>query len=127
MENTKKTAKVIGKVARLPKDYNAVKFMENIKIPYKNKLWYVLVEKQQDELHCIKYNDNGVNVNQFVADLKNYYIVKFKDDVNIKKAFEQIQVVGNEKFSVIRNVQNIEIEGKTLLSKLTEDLIKLLK
>jgi hypothetical protein len=127
MENNKKTAKVIGKVAKLPKGYNAVKFMENIKIPYKNKLWYILVEKQEDELHCIKYNQDGVNVNQFVADLKGYYINKFKGDANIKQAFEKIQVVGNDKFSVIKNVQNIDIEGKKLISKLTEDLIKLLK
>ena len=132
----KNTAKMNGKIIKLPKNYDAVKFMENVKIP-KNKLWYILVEKQKEEsgteLHMIKYNQDGVNINQFVAELKSYYVSKFKDDKNFKsfldkiKSNEAFNVSGNEKFSVIKNIPNIEIDGETLISKITKDLIKLLK
>ena len=33
MENNKNTAKMYGKVTKLPKGTNALKFLENIKIP----------------------------------------------------------------------------------------------
>jgi len=118
--------KLFGKVAQLPKDSDAVKFMENIKIP-RNKLWYVLVEKQNNELHMIKYNQDGVNVNQFVADLKKHYLKTYDNNNKLKDIFEKIHVVGNEKFSVIKNVPNILLGEKKLLSLITEDLIKLLK
>lgn len=127
MENKKKTAKLYGKVIKLPKDSNAVKVMENIKIP-KNKLWYVLVEKQDDELHMVKYNQKeGVSSNQFIAELKNFYMKKFKDDPKVLKLVEQMHVVGNDKFSVLKNIPNIEIDNKKMLSTITEDLIKLLR
>ena len=124
-------AKLIGKVVKLPKNYDAVKFMENVKIP-RNKLWYVLVEKQKEELaeelHMIKYNQQeGVNVNQFVAELKAFYLKTFHNDKKLHAVIEKIHVAGNDKFSVIRNIPNIEIEGKKLISRITEDLIKLLK
>lgn len=133
MEKPKKsTAKLIGKVCKLPKNYDAIKFMENVKIP-RNKLWYVLVEKQKteapnsEELHMIKYNQEGVNVNQFMAELKSYYLLKFKEEKNIHTIIEKIQVTGNDKFSVIKNIQNVEIGGEKLISRITKDLIKLLK
>lgn len=130
-QKPKSTAKLFGKIAKLPKNYDAVKFMENVKIP-RNKLWYVLVEKQQEEntteeLHMIKYNQEGVNVNQFVAELKTYYLTKYKDDKKVLAVVEKITVKGNEKFSVIQNIPSIEIGGEKLISKITKDLIKLLK
>lgn len=145
---SKKTAKRYGKVATLPKDTNPDnfikkletdnKFMENIKNP-RNKLWYVLVEKQAidtdgSELHMVKYNQEGVDANQFVAQIKEFYVNNTKD-LDMKKVFESIQVVGNEKFSIIKNVPDITltetVDGKIvqrkLLSKITSDLIRLLK
>ncbi|SRR6266403_340505 len=127
----KSVAKKFGRVVKLPKNYDAVKFMENVKIP-RNKLWYVLVEKQQasdptEELHMIKYNQDGVNLNQFVAELKSYYLTKFKDDKKMTAVIEKITVKGNEKFSIIQNIPTLEIDGEKLISKITKDLIKLLK
>jgi len=148
--STKKTAKRYGKVATLPKDTNPdkfmkklesdTKFMENIKNP-RNKLWYVLVEKQNEtsednntELHMVKYNQEGVDATMLIAQVKEFYINSTQDE-NMKKMFEEIQVVGNDKFSIIKNVPDItlteNVEGKEvqrkLLSKITADLIKLLK
>jgi hypothetical protein len=122
----KKKAKLIGNVIKLPNDSNVVKVMENIKIP-RNKLWYVLVEKQDNELHMVKYNKQGVNANKFIADLKAFYINMYKDVEGIKDHFENIQVVGNENFSIIKNIPDVQIEGKKLISKITKDLITLLK
>jgi hypothetical protein len=148
--STKKTAKRYGKVATLPKDTNPdkfmkklesdSKFMEDIKNP-RNKLWYVLVEKQTEtptengnELHMVKYNQEGVDATTLIAQVKEFYIKSAKDE-NLRKMFEAIQVVGNDKFSIIKNVPDIvlteNVDGKEvqrkLLSKITADLIKLLK
>ena len=141
MDNNKKTAKVFGKVVKLPKNTDAVKFMENIKIA-KNKYWYLVTEKEFDgegnQIHLVKYNQDGVNANSFVAQLKEHYI-KSTDDAQLKKAFESIRVVGNEKFSIIANIPDIQIIDivtennkqveikKNLVSKITSDLIKLLR
>ena len=121
---------VFGKVVKLPKNTNAVKFMENVKIP-KNKLWYIITEKQKTvnntELHMIKYNmEKSVNCNEFVTELKKFYLTKY-NNTQLKEAFDNIRVVGNDKFSVISNIPNISVDGKKLLTKISEDLIKLLK
>jgi hypothetical protein len=43
------------------------------------------------------------------------------------KLIESIEVGGAEEFSAIKNIPNVEVEGgKKLISKITEDLIKLL-
>ena len=43
------------------------------------------------------------------------------------KLIESIEIVGKEEFSAIKNIPNVEVEkGKKLISKITEDLIKLL-
>ncbi len=141
MENNKKVAKVFGKVVKLPKNTDVVKFMENIKIP-RNKHWYIITEKETDEhgnqVHLVKYNQEGIDSNSFVAQLKEFYVRNAKDD-SVKKIFEAIQIIGNDKFSIIRNIPDIDITDtvteneqkvevkKTLVSKITADLIRLLR
>lgn len=133
--------KVIGKVLELEKNTDVAKFMENIKIP-RNKHWYLITEKEINEegkeLHLVKYNMEGINTLQFVSQLKEHYI-KSTQDEKMKQLFEAIRVIGNDKFTIIKNIPNIEIKEsilensklveikKTLLSKITSDLIKLLK
>lgn len=122
-----------GKVAKFPKNTKAQKafnFLENIRIP-KNKLWYFIIEKEvvinennnYEELQVIKYNNKeGVDCAKFVEALKEYY----SDDPEITKHIKDLKIDGNDKFSVIRNIPNIKIKNKKLISILTEDLIKLL-
>ena len=122
-----------GKVAKFPKNTKAQKaynFLENIKIP-KNKLWYFIIEKEivikddnkYEELQVIKYNNKeGVNCQNFVEALKNYYI----DNDEITKHIKDLRIDGNDNFSVIRNIPDVTINEKKLISILTEDLIKLL-
>jgi hypothetical protein len=121
----------IGRVAKFPKKTkasNALNFLENVKIS-KSSIWYLLVEKQQNELQMVKYNNKvGVDMDKFVLELKGFYIKKWsKSDPKLAKLIESIEVGGKKEFSVIRNIPNVQVEGgKKLITKITEDLIRLL-
>jgi hypothetical protein len=146
MENEQKktAAKVKGKVLHFPfdTDFRLIESkFDDVKIP-RDKHWYMITEKYNDnkgnQIHLIKWNQNGVNANSFVEALKKRYI-DISSDAKMKDLFEKIRVVGNDKFSIIENIPNVEIvdrsvvngkevcEKKTLVSKITADLIKLLK
>jgi len=130
-EKTDEQVQFYGRVAKFPKKTKASKalnFLENVKIS-KNSIWYLLIEKQENELQMVKYNNRqGFDLNKFVLELKGFYIKKWaKSDPKLAKLVESIEVKGAEEFSAIKNIPNIEVEpGKKLVSKITEDLIKLL-
>jgi hypothetical protein len=117
-----------GKVAKFPKNTKASKaynFLENVKVS-KKSIWYIMVEKD-NELQMVKYNvKEGVDLNKFVNELKTYYIAKSKGNKSICEAISKMMVDGNDKYSMIRNIPLVEIDGKKLITKVTEDLIKLL-
>lgn len=122
--------KLYGKVAKFPKKTKASKaynFLENVKIS-KNSIWYILVEKQDNELQMVKYNNKrGFDLSKFVVELKTHYLKQYSKNPQMLKLIESIEVSGAEEFSVIRNIPNVEIaKDKKLISKITEDLIKLL-
>ena len=119
-----------GKVAKFPKKTKASKaynFLENVKIS-KNSIWYILIEKQDNELQMVKYNNKkGFDMAKFVLELKTFYIKEYSKSPKMIKLIESIEVSGAEEFSSIKNIPNVEIAaGKKLISKITEDLIKLL-
>lgn len=121
-----KKVQFIGKVAKMPKNIkakNAYNFLENIKVS-KKKLWYILIEKDENELQCIKYNNKmGVDLRAFVEQLKEYY----KKDEDVKPYIDKLIIEGNDKFSIIKNISDIEVKpGKKMITFLTENLIKLL-
>jgi hypothetical protein len=117
-----------GKVAKFPKNTKASKaynFLENVKVS-KKSIWYIMVEKD-NELQMVKYNyKEGVDLNKFVNELKSYYIAKNKGNKSICEAISKMVVDGNDKYSMIRNIPLVDIGGKKLITKVTEDLIKLL-
>lgn len=121
--------KFSGKVAKFPKNIKAskaVNFLENIKIAKKD-IFYILVEKQENELQMVKYNQKeGVNLVEFVNELKKFYINKYKNRKDIASIFEKIEVSGEDRFSVIRNIPNLMVDNKKIITKITEDLITLL-
>lgn len=125
----KDSVEFYGKIAKFPKDTKASKaynFLENIKCN-KSSIWYMLVEKQDNELQMVKYNQKmGVNLTQFMNELKSYYITKYAGRKDLIKIFEKMEVVGEDKFSVIKNIPNLTIDGKKVITKITEDLTKLL-
>lgn len=120
--------KTYGRVAKFPNGVKASKafnFLENVKIS-KKSIWYIMVEKDQ-ELQLVKYNHKeGVDLNQFVNELKSYYLTKNKFSRSICESISKISVDGNDKYSMIRNIPTIDVDGKKIITKITEDLIKLL-
>jgi len=128
--NEDNQVKLYGKVAKFPKKTKASKaynFLENVKIS-KNSIWYILIEKQDNELQMVKYNNKkGFDMVKFVLELKTFYLNQYSKDPNMIKLIECIEVGGAQEFSSIKNIPNVEIaSGKKLISKITEDLIKLL-
>ena len=121
--------KTYGRVAKFPngvKASKALNFLENVKIS-KKSIWYIVVEQQSDELQLVKYNyKEGVDLSQFVNELKSYYITKNKGNKAICEAISKIGVDGNDKYSKVTNISKIKVDGKLLITKITEDLIKLL-
>ena len=117
-----------GKVAKFPKNTKASKaynFLENVKVS-KKSIWYIMVEKD-DELQMVKYNyKEGVDLNKFVNELKSYYIGKFQSNTKVCESISKIHVDGNDKYSMVRNIPAIKLDNKLLITKITEDLIRLL-
>lgn len=118
-----------GKLAKFPKGTKASKsynFLENVKIA-KSSIWYIMVEKCDNELQMVKYNyKKGVDLSKFVTDLKGFYKKQFANNPKIVKMIESIEIDGNDKYSWIKNIPLVEVNGKKMISKITEDLIKLL-
>lgn len=124
-----KKVEFIGKVAKLPKGVkasNGYNFLESIKIS-KSSIWYLMVERQDNELQMVKYNHKqGVDLNKFITGLKKYYSDKYNSNPQILEKIDNIIIDGNDKFSMIKNIPTIELDGKKMISRITEDLIKLL-
>ena len=118
-----------GKVAKFPKNVKASKaynFLENVKVS-KKSIWYIMVEKQENELQMVKYNvKEGVDLCKFVNELKSYYLKKYNSDKKICKLIEGINVDGNDKYSMVKNIPLVEVDGRKMISIITQDLIKLL-
>lgn len=118
-----------GKVAKFPKNTKASKaynFLENVKVS-KKSIWYIMVEKQDNELQMVKYNvKEGVDLSKFVNELKGYYTKKYGKDAKFVEMINKIKVDGNDKYSMVQNIPLVEVEGKKMITKITEDLIRLL-
>jgi hypothetical protein len=128
-DDTSEKVKTFGRVAKFPKNVKASKaynFLENVKVS-KKSIWYIMVEKQENELQMVKYNHKeGVDLSKFVNELKTYYIKKYSKNKEICKLVENINVDGNDKYSMVKNIPLIEVDGKKMITKITEDLIRLL-
>jgi len=118
-----------GKVVQLPKGTKAaasLNYLESVKVP-KSSVWYIMIEKQDNELQMLKYNyKKGVNLSHFITELKSYYITKYGSDDEIINQINSIAVDGDKNYSMVKNIPSINIGGKKMISKLTEDLIHLL-
>ena len=128
-EESNEKVTTYGKIAKFPKNVKASKaynFLENVKVS-KKSIWYIMVEKQDSELQMVKYNNKeGVDLNKFVTDLKSYYIKRYSKDAKVCELIESIKVDGNDKYSMVKNIPLVTVEGRKMISIITEDLIKLL-
>jgi hypothetical protein len=133
VEKSEDKVNFYGKVAKFPKNTkakNAFNFLENIKIS-KQKLWYYIIEKDNitteglpdTELQMIKYNNKkGVNCSKFLQDLKIYY----SKDERMTSIIEKLIIDGDQNYSIIRNIPDLEIDGVKVISIITKDIIKVL-
>jgi len=117
-----------GKVATFPKNVQASKaynVLENIKVS-KKKLWYFIIEKDSNEgedLQMIKYNNRvGFNCQKFVESLKEYY----KKDLEMYQHIENLVIEGNDNFSILKNIPDVQVGDQKLIKIITQDLIRLL-
>jgi len=122
-----KIVQFTGKVAKMPRNTkakSAYTFLENIKVS-KSKLWYILIEKDENELQCIKYNNKmGVNLKVFIEELMEYH----KKDDKLSEYMKKLTIEGNQIFSIIKGISDVEVkDGKKMITFLTEELIQLLK
>jgi hypothetical protein len=128
-EESNEKVTTYGKVAKFPKNVKASKaynFLENVKVS-KKSIWYIMVEKQDNELQMVKYNNKeGVDLNKFVTELKGYYIKKYSKDAKVCELIEAINVDGNDNYSMVKNIPLVTVDGRKMISIITEDLIKLL-
>jgi hypothetical protein len=86
-----------------------------------------MVEKQDNELQMVKYNvKEGVDLTKFVNELKSYYLKKYSNEPKVQKLIESIYVDGNDKYSMVKNIPAVSLDGKKMITKITEDLIRLL-
>jgi hypothetical protein len=86
-----------------------------------------MVEKQDNELQMVKYNyKEGVDLGKFVNELKTYYIKKYSKESKVCEMIESISVDGNDKYSMIKNIPLVTVDGRKMISIITEDLIRLL-
>lgn len=128
-DESNESVEFIGKVAKMPKGVKASKglnFLENVKVS-KSSIWYLMIERQDNELQMVKYNHKkGVDLGKFINDLKSYYISKYSNNKKVCQLIESIAIDGNDKYSWVKNIPLIEVDGKKMISRITEDLIRLL-
>ena len=115
-----------GKIVKFPDNFKpstAYKILENKNFD-KEKLHYIITEQGDSSLLLVKYNqDATINLKEFSQAVIDYYC---KSDV-LKEKFKNIIVEGNDKYSVIKCIPNIELNGKKAIKIINDDLIKLLK
>ena len=121
----KNNINLYGKVAKFPKNVKASKaynFLENIKMS-KSKIWYIMIEKDDSELQIIKYNNKqGFNLKEFCDKLKTHY----SHNENMINYISNLEIIGEDKFSIIKNIPDVYIDDKKLISIIIENMIKLL-
>ncbi|MCK9476340.1 MAG: hypothetical protein M0R46_10490 [Candidatus Muirbacterium halophilum] len=120
----------IGKIAKFPKNSKASEaysYLEHIKVS-KKSIWYMVIEQMENSgLQLVKYNNMvGVDLNKFINELKTYYLSENCDNKVVYEAISKIEIEGNSSFSVLKNIPPIKVDGVMMITKITEDLIKLL-
>lgn len=131
-DNQEENVNLYGKVAVFPKNIKpskAYKFLENVKIN-PEKLWYMLIQQQEDNLQMIKYNVKAnIHLKEFVSILKSYYLEKVEEYPELYEQVDKIVIEAdqNDLFVSIKNIPHIAINNKKLISIISEDLVKILR
>jgi chaperonin cofactor prefoldin len=123
-DNINENVNLYGKVAVFPKNVKpskAYKFLENIKMN-PEKLWYMLIQQQEDNLQMIKYNIKAdIYLREFVNSLKSYYLEQIQENVDLYQQIDKIVIESDENDLLKNMVRKVEI---LTLERLVETLEK---
>lgn len=115
-----------GRVVKFPNNFkpsSAYSMLESNNIS-KDKLYFMIIEQSDNSLLVVKYNEqNDLKTKEFVQNLINYY----KSNKQLYKLFDNIIVEGTDSFSLIKNIPDVDLDGKKLTQILNDDLMNLLK
>jgi hypothetical protein len=90
----------------------------------KDKLHFMVNKQNDNSIVIVKYNEKAeLKLKDFILELMNYY----KKNVSLKDFLQEIVVEGNETFSIVKNIPNVDFQEKPLIDIITNDLMKLLK
>jgi hypothetical protein len=112
-----------GKVAKFPtiKPSQAIKLLENKNVS-KEKLDYIITD-QNDTIVIVKYNENAkFDLKKFSDALISFY----RNNSYLKENFSKVIVEGCDKYSIIRNIPDIDYNDKKMIQVVNDDITKLL-
>ena len=102
-KNFNETVKVIGRITHFSsnlkldevQDFLAKKGID------KEKCWYFITERNNDEIHLIRNNERGFQIYPFVV---SFMELKIKDKLTESKSKEPMKINGNNQFTIIKNI-----------------------
>ena len=115
-----------GKIVQLPDNTKPsvnFKLLED-KMVSKEKLHYMVNKQNDNSIVIVKYNEKAdVMLKDFVLELVNYY----RKNKVLEEFLQDIIIEGNDTFSIVKNIPNVDYKEQPLIDVITNDLMKLLK
>lgn len=102
-KNFNETVKVIGRITHFSGNLKldeVVDFLAKKGID-KEKCWYFITERNNDEIHLIRNNDKGFQIYPFVL---SFIDLKIKERLTESNSKEPLKINGNNQFAVIKNI-----------------------
>jgi hypothetical protein len=119
----KEKVEFTGKVVKFPtiKPSQAIKILESKNVS-KDKLDYIITD-QNDTIVIVKYNEEAkFDLKKFSDSLISFY----RKNSFLKENFNKICVEGCDKYAIIRNIPEIDYNGKKMIQVINDDITKLL-
>lgn len=115
-----------GKIVQFPdntKPSQNYKLLEERNVS-KEKLHFMVNKQNNNSIVIVKYNEKvDIELKEFVEQLMSYY----RQNKILEEFLAEVIVEGNETFSIVKNIPNLEFKEKPLIDVITNDLMKLLK
>jgi len=102
-KNFNETVKVIGRITHFSSNLKldeVVDFLAKKGID-KEKCWYFITERNNNEIHLIRNNEKGFQIYPFVV---SFMELKIKDKLTESKSSEPMKINGNNQFTIIKNI-----------------------
>lgn len=102
-KNFNETVKVIGRITHFSSNLKLEEVQDFLakKGIDKEKCWYFITERNNDEIHLIRNNERGFQIYPFVV---SFMELKIKDKLTESKSKEPMKINGNNQFTIIKNI-----------------------